>query len=77
MVTCEMKIAFVWFFILAVVSGDDAAAQENMKRWSPGGADSRIGRGYVNRASFLPDGALIAVATSFGVWLYDAKTYLR
>ena len=46
----------------------------------PEGAVARLGKGGFdwgdNRTvQFSPDGTLLAVATSIGVWLYDAQTY--
>ena len=40
----------------------------------PEGAIARFGKGYINDIAYSPDGALLAVATSIGVWLYDAST---
>ena len=40
----------------------------------PEGAIARIGKGTVNDIKMSPDKALLAVAGSAGVWLYDAKT---
>ena len=34
----------------------------------------RIGRGTINQVVYNPDGTTLAVATSIGVWLYDAET---
>ncbi len=45
----------------------------------PDGAIARLGKGgvsYDNRGiAFSPDGSRLAVATSMGVWLYDAETF--
>lgn len=38
------------------------------------GALARIGRGTLNNAVYAPDDRLIAVASSIGVYLYDAQT---
>ena len=40
----------------------------------PEGAIARFGKGYINDIAYSPDGALLAVATSIGVWLYDVST---
>ena len=45
-------------------------------RWGlPEGANLRIGMGRVEDLKFSPDGKLLAVATSVGIWLYDTETY--
>ncbi|RKU19903.1 hypothetical protein C6503_07010 [Candidatus Poribacteria bacterium] len=41
----------------------------------PEGAQLRIGKGRVADLKFSPDGQLLAVATSVGIWLYDTETY--
>ena len=45
----------------------------------PDGAIARLGKGgvsYRNHSiAFSPDGSCLAVATSMGVWLYDAETF--
>ncbi len=44
-------------------------------RWElPEGATARLGKGAINDIKFSPDGARFAVATTIGVWMYDAKT---
>ena len=45
----------------------------------PDGAIARLGKGGVSYSdrgiAFSPDGSRLAVATSIGIWLYDAETY--
>ena len=44
-------------------------------RWElPEGAKARLGKGAINDIKISSDGAQFAVATTIGVWLYDAKT---
>ncbi len=40
----------------------------------PDGAKTRIGKGRVNKISYSPDGKRLAVASSIGVWIYDANS---
>ncbi len=45
--------------------------------WSlPEGAQTRLGNGWINGVTYSPDpdGKLLAVASSIGIWLYDADT---
>jgi len=37
----------------------------------------RLGKGTVNEIAYSPDGKLLAVAGSIGVWLYDAENLKR
>ncbi len=44
-------------------------------RWQlPEGAKVRLGKGSINDIKFSPDGTRFAVATTIGVWMYDAQT---
>ena len=44
-------------------------------KWQlPEGAITRFGKGTINDIKFSPDGTQFAVATTIGVWLYEAKT---
>ena len=49
-------------------------AQDYTQWHLPDGAKARIGKGTINHISFSPDGTRLAVATSIGVWIYDAQT---
>ena len=47
--------------------------QQDYTQWHlPKGANLRLGKGEVNNIKFSPNGTLLAVATSIGVWLYEA-----
>ena len=70
----ELKIGVGVLIILAVFSVNSLA--QEYTRWRlPEGATLRLGKGAVNEIAYSPDGTQIAVATSIGVWLYDAETY--
>ena len=44
-------------------------------RWQlPEGATLRLGKGHITDIQYVPDGTQFAVATSIGIWLYDAHT---
>ena len=44
-------------------------------RWHlPEGATLRLGKGHIQDIKFVPDGTQFVVATSTGIWLYDAHT---
>ena len=40
----------------------------------PEGATLRLGKGHIKDIKFVPDGTQFAVASSIGIWLYDART---
>ena len=50
-------------------------ANTEYTQWElPKGAKARFGKGQIRDIKFTPDGARFAVATTIGVWMYDAKT---
>ena len=40
----------------------------------PEGVKARLGKGSINDIAYSPDGTVLAVASSIGVWLYDASS---
>ena len=52
----------------------NTSAQDYTKWDLPEGATRRIGKGRIYEIKYSPDGNLLAVASSIGIWLYDAKT---
>ena len=51
------------------------AAAQDYSRWGlPEGPTRRFGKGGITEIAYSPDGSLFAVASSIGVWLYDADT---
>ena len=61
-------------FFTSVLFLPNATAQ-NYSQWSlPEGAKARLGKGTIREVKLSPDGTLLAVASSIGVWLYDART---
>ena len=49
-------------------------AQDSPQWHLPEGAKARIGKGRVNEVKCSPDGTKLAVASSIGIWIYDAQT---
>ena len=48
---------------------------EAYRQWQlPEGAKMRFGKGSVNDIAFSRDGARFAVATTIGIWIYEART---
>ena len=51
------------------------SSAQDYTQWAlPEGAKARIGKGEINDIRYSPDGTLLAVAGSVGIWLYDAET---
>ena len=49
-------------------------AQDSVYWKLPEGAKARLGKGYVYRIKYSPDGNLLAVSGTIGIWIYDAHT---
>ena len=69
----QCTLLLLLFSILHVANAD----QDYTKWHLPEGAKARLGKGYVRDVVYSPDGNSIAVASSIGIWLYDARTYPR
>ena len=47
----------------------------NYIKWKlPTGAKARLGKGYINEITYSPDSSRLAIASSIGIWIYDANT---
>ena len=66
------RMFLIYFGILTFAL--NAFAQDLLQPELPEGAQARLGKGRVFDVSYSPDGKLLAVASSIGVWLYDAET---
>ncbi len=74
----------VWLFnsallLFCVVFVQDSRAQDDNLFNLPEGARARLGKGRLSiddrSVAYSPDGTRLAVASSLGIWLYDAHTY--
>ncbi|MCG9132793.1 T9SS type A sorting domain-containing protein [Candidatus Poribacteria bacterium] len=73
-----MKIKLFSIFILMFMTLTlirNSSAQILSQKHLPEGAIARLGKGIAGDVKYSPDGALIAVASSIGIWIYDAQSY--
>ena len=70
------KIGLFSILILLVVGISlNGSLAENEVEWHfTEGVKMRLGKGRINNIKFSPDGRRFAVATSIGIWMYDAHT---
>ena len=48
---------------------------QDYTQWElPEDAKARLGKGHINEIAYSPDGTRLAVASSIGIWIYDAGT---
>ena len=69
----SLSIVVLVFIIVTFVP--NTFAQVLSQKHLPEGAIARIGKGNASDVKYSPDGALIAVASQIGIWIYDAQTY--
>ena len=73
-----MKKRILFYIPLLLISSlllsKTSLAQESTQPHLPEGAKMRLSKGAANDITFSPDGTQFAVATSTGIWIYDAKT---
>ena len=68
------RMLLVGCFLLVVLA-TQAIAQDYIKWNLPEGARARLGKGGISGSiAYSPDGTRLAVASSIGIWLYDAAT---
>ena len=66
------KLSLLIVFTLAL---QVSFAQDHARWGLPDGAKVRLGKGWISgNIAFSPDGTLLAVGSSIGIWLYDATT---
>lgn len=60
--------------ILSLLLSNRSLAQAYTRWQLPEGAKIRLGKGAINDITFSRDGTQFAVATSIGIWIYNAQT---
>ncbi len=64
------------FMLLMIFAALLPTAAADYTQWHlPEGATARIGKSAITDITYSPDNMRIAVATTIGVWLYNAQTY--
>ena len=71
-----MKIVLSFFALLAAFALclSNVFAQAYTQEHLPEGAKARIGKGGVYEIAYTPDSTKLAVASTIGIWIYDART---
>ena len=72
-----MKKTGLFYITLLLIVGyfsNGGLAQDQTQWHFSEGAKMRLGKGRINDIKFSPDGRRFAVATSIGIWMYDAHT---
>jgi len=63
------------FLSMFLYVSSTTAENEPHTQWGlPEGAKARLGKGRINDITCSSDGALLAVASQIGIWIYDVQT---
>ena len=74
---CQVKRTFPLLNILFLIFAlflSNASAQGYTKWHLPDHAKDRLGKGSINEIAYAPNGNKLAIASSIGIWIYDAHT---
>ena len=72
----KMRAIFIFAFLLISVLFPLSNFAQDASQWNlPDGAIARLGKGSIINIKYAPEGAHFAVASTIGIWLYDAHTY--
>ena len=73
----HLTTIFSSFLFITILCPSIIYAQD-YTRWDlPEDAIARLGKGRISDMQYSPDGARLAVATSIGIWVYDANNLSR
>ena len=68
-------LPIITLLMVSVLFLQNISAQDYRHWGLPSGAKARIGKGWISgNIEFSPDNNLLAVASSIGIWIYDAQT---
>ena len=71
-----MQFSILTLIFVTLLFLPNIFAQDYTQWGLPEGAKARLGKGRISgNIAYSPDGARLAVASSIGIWLYDAGTY--
>ena len=65
---------FLTFILCSTVFLPISIAQDYTTWNLPEGATKRLGKGWIGEIAYSPDGTQLAVASSIGIWIYNAQT---
>ena len=68
-------LSIISLLLLLQIGIPNIYAQDYTQWELPDGAITRLGKGRINDMQYSPDGSILAVATTIGIWIYDTDTY--
>ncbi len=70
----KLGLFYIASLLIVGILPNWSLAQDQTQWHFSEGAKMRLGKGRINDIQFSPDGRRFAVATSIGIWMYDAYT---
>ena len=70
----KTPLLLISLFLISTLFSSNLPAQDYTKWDLPEGAITRLGKGTISSIMFSPDGKRLAVASSIGIWIYNAQT---
>ena len=71
----KMLFSIFWMLLIVTTFCLPYTSAQDYARWGlPEGAIVRLGKGYIKEMQYSPDGSILAITNSVGIWLYDATT---
>ena len=70
----KLGLFYIASLLIVGILPNWSLAQDQTQWHFSEGAKMRLGKGRINDIKFSPDGRRFAVATSIGIWMYDAHT---
>ncbi len=65
---------FLTLLLISILLLPNTFAQDYTQWELPEGATARLGKGGINKIQYSPDNRFLAVASTIGIWIYDAVT---
>ncbi len=70
----KLGLFYITFLLIVGYFSNGSLAQDQTQERFSEGAKMRLGKGRINDIKFSPDGRRFGVATTIGIWMYDAHT---
>ena len=70
----KTRLFFIQMLLILLICCLPTLAQDYTQFGLPEGAKGRLGKGKLGGILFSPDGNLLAVSSSIGIWFYDSQT---
>ncbi|MYB94579.1 WD40 repeat domain-containing protein [Candidatus Poribacteria bacterium] len=70
----KLGLFYIASLLIVGILPNWSLAQDQTQWHFAEGAKMRLGKGRINHIKFSPNGSRFAVATSIGIWMYDADT---